>query len=69
MSNVIISIVIIIFLIWQTPLELLLLIVITASFIYGYDVLFKEKVYDYGRQTNKYANQILKAIHEKHGWF
>ena len=64
LSNLIISIVIIIFLVWQTPLELLLLIVITASFIYGYDVLFKEKVSDYGRKTNKYTNHILKTIHE-----
>lgn len=63
-SNIFVSTIIIMLLVWQAPLELLLLIAIIFLFTYGYNSIFKEKIYSYGKKTNKYSNDMLRGIHE-----
>jgi ATP-binding cassette, subfamily B, bacterial PglK len=64
LSDSIVAIMIISFLLLTSTLEVLLLIVIIVPFMYFYDWKFKVKVKRYGNRSNVAASKIIQGIHE-----
>jgi ATP-binding cassette, subfamily B, bacterial PglK len=63
-SSLIVSIFILFLLAWQNTFALILLLIIVGTVIFGYDLLFKEKVDFYGKQSNKAMDSMLQGINE-----
>jgi len=63
-GNVIVGIFIIGMLIFQNPLALLLMLVLILLLVVLYDLIFKNKMLNYGQEVNKYSTLLLKEISE-----
>jgi ATP-binding cassette, subfamily B, bacterial PglK len=63
-SDGIVALVLISFLLWTSTLEVLLLIAIIAPYLYFYDFIFKVKIKKYGSRSNVTSGKIIQGIHE-----
>jgi len=63
-SEGVVAILIILFLMYSSTKETVLLICVLLPFIYFYDKLFKTKVQAYGRIANDSSSKIIQGIHE-----
>ncbi len=63
-SNGVIGLFIIFLLMWQNIAVLGVLVTIFAIMLFSYDVIFKDRVKKYGKESNKASNFTLKGIHE-----
>jgi len=67
-TEIIIALFIFIFLAFQDPFALSLLIVLIGSFIFTYDFTFRKRIKSYGNSVNIYSTEMIKKINESiHG--
>ena len=63
-SDTLVSVFIIMFLAWSSPLVLLCLLCMIGLVILGYDVIFRNKMKIYGVEANKAGSLMVKSINE-----
>jgi len=63
-SESIVGLVILIFMIWMSGPLMLLLIFLIAFLVYLYDRVFKSRIKEYGELVNKYSTRLLQGVHE-----
>ena len=67
-TEIIIGLFIFIFLAFQDPFALFLLIILIGSFIFTYDFMFRKRIKSYGNSVNIYSTEMIKKINESiHG--
>ena len=67
-TEIIVGLFIFIFLVFQDPFILLILIILLGSFIFMYDLIFRKRIKRYGTFVNIYTTEMLKKINESvHG--
>ena len=63
-SDMLVALVILLFLVWTSPLALSLLVVLFGLFLVIYDVSFRKNISMLGRQTNLATTNMLQATNE-----
>ncbi|MBT3737482.1 MAG: ABC transporter ATP-binding protein [Candidatus Marinimicrobia bacterium] len=67
-TEVIVGLFIFIFLVFQDPVVLFVLIILLGGFIFLYDFIFRKRIKRYGNLVNVYTTEMLKKINESvHG--
>ena len=67
-TEIIVGLFIFIFLVFQDPFILLILIILLGSFIFIYDLIFRKRIKRYGTFVNIHTTEMLKKINESvHG--
>ena len=67
-TEIIVGLFIFIFLVFQDPFVLLILIILLGSFIFMYDLIFRKRIKRYGTFVNIHTTEMLKKINESvHG--
>jgi ATP-binding cassette, subfamily B, bacterial PglK len=67
-TEIIVGLFIFIFLVFQDPYVLLLLVFLLGSFIFLYDFIFRKRIKRYGHLVNTFSTEMLKNINESvHG--
>ncbi|MDC1027184.1 ABC transporter ATP-binding protein [Candidatus Thioglobus sp.] len=67
-TEIIVGLFIFIFLVFQDPFILLILIILLGSFIFMYDLIFRKRIKRYGTFVNIHTTEMLKKINESvHG--
>ena len=63
-SDTLVSVVIITFLAWTSPLVLLILLCMVSLVLLGYDAIFRRRIKTYGVEANKAGTLMVKSINE-----
>ena len=64
LSDGLVTLVIVIFLAWNSPLVLLALLCMVGTVVFGYDAIFRDKIKKYGVEANKAGSLMVKSVNE-----